>query len=245
MPPRGPGACAGSGRGCGGTRPCGARPRPVARHLVVMDRARGGDVERAPAGAREAPAEVGLVRVDEEVRVEVSDLDGGLAADQHRARLHPVDLAGPLPAALHREPPVQEERRRPARSAALESAMRTERARRPRPAAALRPPPRPASACSGVQQGAHGARLQLGVLVQEQAVLARAPPAAVACRSPPCPRAARARSAASSAPQRAHRLGRSVGRGVVQDQHLALDSARARCARSRPGRRADPPGRWC
>jgi hypothetical protein len=69
-------------------------------------------VEDAPARVAEPLAEVGLVRIDEEVRVEITDVARGLAPDQHRCRLHPADLARAVAAALSDHEPVQEERRR-------------------------------------------------------------------------------------------------------------------------------------
>ena len=51
------------------------------------------DVQRAPAGVAQALAEVDLVGVDEERRIEPADLLGRLAAHEQRRRLRPVDLA--------------------------------------------------------------------------------------------------------------------------------------------------------
>ena len=58
--------------------------------------ARRGHVQAAPAGVAQAPREVDLVGVDEEVGVEVVDLRGGLAAHEQRRGLAPVDLARAL-----------------------------------------------------------------------------------------------------------------------------------------------------
>ena len=63
------------------------------RELLVVDRDGARHVQAAPAGVAQAPREVDLVGVDEEVGVQVADLRGGLAAHEQRRRLAPVDLA--------------------------------------------------------------------------------------------------------------------------------------------------------
>src|SRR6266513_155475 len=82
-------------------------PGEVAGELLVVDRARGWNVQDPPARIAHPPLEVDLLRVDEEGGIQVVDLLSGLATDEHRARLHPVDLAGALTAALRHESPMQ------------------------------------------------------------------------------------------------------------------------------------------
>jgi len=74
-----------------------------------MDSHGRGHVDAAPAGVPQAPGEINLVGVDEEVGVEVVDLAGGLAANEQRRRLAPVDIAGARTLALDRQQAVQEE----------------------------------------------------------------------------------------------------------------------------------------
>src|SRR5947209_4454406 len=85
----------------------------VRRELLAVDRAGRRDEQRPPAVVGETLAEVGLVGVDEELRVEVADLPGGLAADERGTRLDPVDWTG---ATLDDKPAVEEERLRGGRS---------------------------------------------------------------------------------------------------------------------------------
>ena len=82
----------------------------IGRELVVMNGARRRHVEDPPSGVAEPLAEVRLVRVHEELGVEVADLGRRVAAHQHRGRLHPADGARRGAAALHGDPPVQEQR---------------------------------------------------------------------------------------------------------------------------------------
>ena len=199
--PRVPGACAGRGRGFGGTRRCADRRR--------RGRCRAGDggrpscvrhVEDSPAGVPEALAEVGLVGVDEEVGVEPADLLRRLAANQHRARLRPADRAGPIAAALHGQPAVQKERSGERRSQPPAAARRRAGACRRAPAAGRRRrrppgrPPSPPAAPRGRPAAARCPRSGAGSS-------GRAPPAAGWCRSRPCRRAGRARSALTDRPR--------------------------------------------
>ena len=157
----------------------------------MVDRAGGGDVEDRPAGVAQPRAEVGLVGVDEEVGVEVADLFGGRAADQHRAGLDPADLVGFLAAGLGDQAPVQEE------------------GRGERGAPAGEPPGARGGAAVGVQELRSGRRrTRFGVQRVDQrlrcipgsarrprsaaARTRRAPRAAGASRWRPCPRGARA-----------------------------------------------------
>src|SRR5918999_690335 len=87
-----------------------AHGRFVRGELVVVHGASMGDEQDAPAGVVQPPAEVRLVRVDEEVGIEPANLLGGLAPHEHRARLHPAHLARRRAAALHRVAVVQEDR---------------------------------------------------------------------------------------------------------------------------------------
>ena len=72
--------------------PAGAG-RAVGGELLVVDRPRGGHVEDAPAGVSHSLLEVDLLRVDEEVGVQVAHLLRGLVPHQHGRRLHPAHLA--------------------------------------------------------------------------------------------------------------------------------------------------------
>ena len=148
-------------------------------------RARGHEQD-APAGVAQALAEVGLVRVDEEVRVEPAHLLGRLAPHEHRARLHPADLA---------------HARRRGSATATRSCRNTRGGERP---AGVRQPPgaggrlarageqlraRRGGARVGLQrveQRARRALAQLGVLVEQQAVAAARLAQQRASRSPPC-----------------------------------------------------------
>ena len=85
------GACACSGRGCARTRRSAASGTLPVESCSWWTARALGHVERVPAGVGEPPAEVDLVGVDEELRVEVADLLGRRAAHEHRRRLHPVD----------------------------------------------------------------------------------------------------------------------------------------------------------
>src|SRR4051812_29025602 len=78
----------------------------VLGHLVVMDRPGRWHVDDLPGRVLEALAEVGLVGVDEELRVEPVDMLGRLPPHHHRARLHPADgaRAGPPPGPPPRPP---------------------------------------------------------------------------------------------------------------------------------------------
>ena len=87
--------------------------RAVGGELLVVDGPRGRDVEDPPAGVADALLEVHLLRVDEEVGIQVADLLGRLAPHEHRARLDPADLAWPAAfgaAALSHQPAMKEER---------------------------------------------------------------------------------------------------------------------------------------
>ncbi len=94
--------------------PAGAG-RAVGGELLVVDRPRGGHVEDAPAGVSHSLLEVDLLRVDEEVGVQVAHLLRGLAPHQHGRRLHPAHLARPVALAaggarvLGDQPAVQEQ----------------------------------------------------------------------------------------------------------------------------------------
>ena len=180
------------------------------RQLLVVDRLRARDEERVPAGVGQALAEVDLVGVDEELRVEPADLARRLRAHEQRGALRPVDRARAVAAALHRRPAVDEERRR-------------ERARRPGEAPGARP-----AACRPAAAAARPRRRRAGS--------ARAPRAArrsrrAAARSP---RSAAARSARSRAQQRGVVL-RLAGAPLARDH--AVDGRRARVPR-RPSRRS-------
>ena len=146
--------------------PLGHRRR---RQLLVVDRRRAGDVQRAPARVAQALAEVDLVGVDEERRVEPADLLGRLAAHEQRRGLRPVDVADRLAPALHRVAAVQEER-------ADERGDRRREAPRRRLAAAVgaqEPRARGRGIARARERGVQRrrrARRELGVLVEQQAV---------------------------------------------------------------------------
>jgi hypothetical protein len=132
----------------------------VCAELVVVHGLRARHEQDAPAGVVQPPAEVGLVRVDEEVAVEPADLLGGRAPDQYGARLHPAHLAHLAALALHRHALVAEHRGRerpadvgqaPCAGAGLALAGVELSARRGRAGVRL----------ERVEQGARGARAQL------------------------------------------------------------------------------------
>ena len=170
-------------------------------------------------------AEVALVVVDEEVGVEVADLGRGLAAHQQGARLGPVDPPGRLAPALHGEQAVQEERPGQRRADAGEApGAGDRRARGVEQLGARRPGRR--VALERREQRRRRARPQLGVLVEQQAEAPARLARAGSSRWPPCPSAARSSIRRISPPQRPHRVRRAVGRGVVEDEDLALDAGR-------------------
>ena len=77
----------------------------------MVDRLRAWHVERLPAFIGEPLAEVNLVGVDEELRVEPTNLAAGFAAHQQRRALGPVNRLRYLAAALNGCPVMDEERR--------------------------------------------------------------------------------------------------------------------------------------
>src|SRR5918992_4060711 len=81
----------------------------VGGELVVVDRARIRDEQDAPALVVQPLAEVRLVRVHEEVRIEPAHRLRRVPPHEHRARLHPTDLAHAAAPALHRVAVVQED----------------------------------------------------------------------------------------------------------------------------------------
>jgi hypothetical protein len=147
------------------------RPAQVGRQLVVVDGVGVGHIEDRPAGVLQPLAEVGLVGVDEEVAIEVVDLGGGVASDEHRARLGPTHSPRALATALRGDEIVQEQHAR-------------ERCRHPRqtPGAGLalalgRQQLGAGGGCARVllerfQQRRRRAGVHLGVLVEQQAVAA-------------------------------------------------------------------------
>src|SRR5689334_1400956 len=85
----------------------------VGGELLVVDGPRGGYVEDPPTGVVEPLLEVHLLRVDEEVGVQVADTLRRLTPQEHRARLDPADLAWAAAfgaAALGHQPAMEEER---------------------------------------------------------------------------------------------------------------------------------------
>ena len=146
-----------------------ARRDAAGRELLVVHGAGAGHVERVPAGVGEPAAEVDLVGVDEERRVEVADLVRGLAADEHRRRLHPVDRAArprPLLCTTNRRcrNSARQQRRAGGREAPGRRLLLAVGAdeHRARGAGAL------VGGERGVQRDRR-ARLELGVLVEQQA----------------------------------------------------------------------------
>jgi hypothetical protein len=191
------------------------------RELLVVHGDRGRHVQRAPARVAQAPAEVDLVGVDEEGRVEPLDLAGGVGAHEQAGGLRPVDLARALAAALDGEALVQEERAHEGRGRRGEA-----------PRAGLLGPIGAQQARAGrrgvvallerVAQGHDGAGPQLGVLVEQQRVASAGPlePRGVVL--------ALARPALEGDDLRCHgvvarRGGRAVARGVVEDEDLGLE----------------------
>ena len=190
----------------------------------MVDRSRGRDPEDVPAHVSQALAEVGLVGVDEEAGVEPAHVLGGAAADEHRARLGPADAAGAFAAALYGHELVEEQRARQccaharqAPGALLRGAVGAEQARAGDGGVGV--------GVERLQQRFRRARLELGVLVKEQAVVAagglekrgivgRLAGSAVERQQP------------DAAPARHHRLHRAVLGGVVEHQHLVLQIAR-------------------
>src|SRR5436190_122891 len=144
--------------------PLGASP---GRELLVVDGRHRGHVDAAPARVAQATREVDLVRIHEEVAVEVAHLGGRDAPDEQRRRLAPVDLARALAAALHGREAVQEEcprergrgARKAPRARAGPSVGREQLGARARRARAL---------LERIEKRLGGARAQLGVLVEEQ-----------------------------------------------------------------------------
>ena len=215
----------------------------VSRELVVVDRLGPGDEELVPAGVGEALGEVALVVVDEELGVEIVDRRRRLAPNQERARLRPVDPAGRRPLALHGQPAVEEEGADErgadpgeAPGAGVGSAVGAEQLRGRRGGLRV-----------GVERGdqrRRRPRAQLGVLVQQQAVVCPAPASAGSSRSPPCRCVCRARSGGS------RRRGRAPPRPSRRPRRCRGRGSRARlrpggCARSRRGRRAAARGLRC
>src|SRR4051794_26098216 len=96
--------------------------------LVVNDRDLR-EVLRPPARAAQPAAEIGLLRVDEELLVEETDLLEGLTADEERGRHGPVDVAG-----------LAASRLEDARPAEREQPKCGSRRRREPPRRSLRPP---------------------------------------------------------------------------------------------------------
>src|SRR5205807_4162331 len=81
----------------------------VGGQLLVVDRPGRGDEEGSPPGLLEALAEIGLVRVHEELRIEEPDLLGRAAADEHRARLGPAHRASGIAPALDGQDAMKEQ----------------------------------------------------------------------------------------------------------------------------------------
>ena len=77
---------------------------------LVMDRLGRGGEQHRPAGVAEPLAEVGLVRVDEEGRVEEAHLLRRLAPDHQSARLRPADRPCRVAAALDHQRPLSADR---------------------------------------------------------------------------------------------------------------------------------------
>src|SRR5580693_6789581 len=77
-----------------------------------MDGRRARHVQAVPARIAQAPGEVDLVRVDEEVGVEVVDLGSRLAPHEQSRGLAPVDLARAISLALYGVQAVHEQRAR-------------------------------------------------------------------------------------------------------------------------------------
>src|SRR5918992_1307391 len=171
-----------------------AHGRFVRGELVVVHGASMGDEQDVPAGVVQPPAEVRLVRVDEEVGIEPANLLGGLAPHEHRARLHPAHVGGP-PGAGGGPPRGGEELR--ARRGGARVAFH------------------------GVDERPRRALTQLGVLVQQQAVPAArlAQERRVVLRLAGAPLQ---REQASVGEPLAHRIGRAVVRRVIEHQHLVL-----------------------
>src|SRR5436305_10466529 len=90
----------------------------IGGELVVVYRLGGWHVEDPPAGVAQSLAEVGLVGVDEEARIQEAHLLRRLPPYEHRARLGPADLAHPIAAALDGVMALQSDRggQRPAES---------------------------------------------------------------------------------------------------------------------------------
>ena len=87
--------------------------RAVRGQLLAVDGTGGARVEDPPAGVAHPLLEVDLLRVHEEVRIQIADLLGRPASHEHRAGLDPADLPRcAVPervAALGDEPTVQEQ----------------------------------------------------------------------------------------------------------------------------------------
>ena len=159
----------------------------------MVHRLRPGHVQALPARVTQPAGEVDLVGVDEELRVEVVDLCGRVAAHQQRRGLAPVHLADVLAAALHDQHALQPEREgerarrrgEPPR-ARLRAAVgsQQERSGEGRPGVLLHRPP----------EGHRGPGAELGVLVEQQRVAAAGAGAAAASRWRPCRCGAPARS---------------------------------------------------
>ena len=216
----------------------------VGGELVVVDRLGGGDEEAVPAGVGEALGEVALVVVDEELRVHVVDLrrpprggpagrstgpsrPGGsssplLCTVSQRCRKRAPARAVPTPGKRQAQgtgaPVGVEQLRRCRRRLRVRVEGRDQRRRRPRP--------------------------QLGVLVEQQAVLALrlAHQGRVVLGLAGSLLALDQADVAAAA---AHRLGRAVARRRCRGRGSRARPPAGACARSPRGRRAGNRGRSC
>ena len=186
----------------------------------MVDRLGGGHVERVPAGVGEAPAEVALVVVDEELGVHVADRGGRLAPDEQGARLRPVDPPGRVSTALHGEQPMQEEGADRGGPDAGEAPGAGDGPASRSRAAARRPPPRVGSFSSASTSAAAAPGRS-----SESSFRSRqySPPASrIRVESfSPFPVRRSSDDQADPAAAGPHRVGRAVIGGVVEDEHLA------------------------
>ena len=192
-------------RARGGTGRSGACC-PSGRWRAARDEWRGGrDVEDTPTGVGQPTLKVHLLRVDEEVGVQVADRLGRVPPDQHRARLNPADLPRRIALserpALGHQPAVEEQRLGEGRAWAGVSPRAGDRG-------ALRVDELGARyRCAGL--GAQGVEKRLGraveklgVLVQQQAGARPSPREAEASCSRPAP-PGRSRAITRTSPNRA------------------------------------------
>ena len=203
------------------------------RELLVVDGARVRDVERVPAGVGQAPAEVDLVGVDEELRVEAADLARRPRGGRASPPTAPSRPGAPRSPRLCTTSALVQEQRRQQRGAGRREAPRR---RLLLAVGADEHRPGRAGALVGVERGVQGdgrAGLELGVLVEQQA---EAPARALQQRGVvgALARAARGSAITSVVDRvRARHLGRPVLGGVVEHQHLGLEVDRRALARDR------------